>query len=45
MSFIYIFGIDGRYTCRFEVLLREIPIPGYDLEVKVTDLDFSYKGF
>ena len=39
MDFIYIWH-DGRY--RFKVLLREIPALGYDIEVKVTDLEFSY---
>ena len=32
----------GRYRSR--VLLSLIPIPGYDLEVKVTDLKISYKS-
>ena len=35
MDFIYI-SHDGRYG--FIVLLNVIPIPGPDLEVKVTDL-------
>ena len=38
MDFIYIWH-DGRY--RFRVLLREIPVPGHDFKVKVTDLEFS----
>ena len=29
---------------RFKVLLREIPVPGCDFEVKVTGLEFSYKS-
>ena len=32
----------GRYRCR--VLLSIILILGYDLEVKVTDLEISYKS-
>ena len=41
MNFIYIWH-DGRY--RFKVLLREIPILGRDLEIEVTDLEFSYES-
>ena len=41
MNCIYIWR-DGR--CSFKVLLREIPVPGPDLEVKVTDLEFTYKS-
>ena len=40
-NFIYILHVD-RYRSR--VLLSIIPIPGYDLEVKVTDLEISYKS-
>ena len=40
-NFIYILHV-GRYKSR--VLLSMIPIPGYDLEVKVTDLEISYKS-
>ena len=41
MNFIYIWHV-GRY--RFKVLLREILVQGHDLEVKVTDLEFTYKS-
>ena len=41
MDFIYIWH-DGRY--RSKVLLSAIPTPGPDLEVKVKDLEFSYKS-
>ena len=40
-NFIFILHV-GRYRSR--VLLSLIPIPGYDLEVKVTDLEISYKS-
>ena len=40
MNIIYIWH-DDRY--RFKVLLREIPIPGCDLEIKVKDLEFHIK--
>ena len=36
------FWHDGSYRSR--ILLSKIPIPGCDLEVKVTDLEFSYKS-
>ena len=39
MNVIYIWH-DGRYM--FNGLLREIPVP--DLDVKVTDLEFSYRS-
>ena len=42
MNFIYIWH-DGRYM--LIVLFREIPTLGCDLEVKVTDLEFSYKNY
>ena len=40
-NFIYILHV-GR--CRSRVLLSIILILGYDLEVKVTDLEISYKS-
>ena len=40
MDFIHIWH-DGRY--RSKVYISTIPYPGYDLEVKVTDLEISYK--
>ena len=40
-NFIYILHI-GRYRSR--VVLSMSPIPGYDLEVKVKDLEISYKS-
>ena len=41
MNFINIWH-DGKNSLK--VLLREIPVPGHDLDVKVTDLVFSYKS-
>ena len=41
MNFICMW--HGRY--KVKVLLREIPVPRHDLEVSVTDLEFSYKLF
>ena len=41
MNFMYIWQ-DGRYKSR--VLLSKIPTPGCDLEVKIADLEFSYKS-
>ena len=43
MNFIYLWH-DGTCRYRFKVLLREIPVPGHELEVKVTDPQFSYKS-
>ena len=40
MDFIYVW-CDDRYKSK--VLLSTIPIPGPDLEVKVTDLECLYK--
>ena len=41
LMYMYIWH-DGTY--RSVVLLSTIPNPGCDLEVKVTDLEFSYKS-
>ena len=41
MNFMYIWH-DGRY--RYRVLLSTILTPGCDLEIKVADLEFSYKS-